>query len=82
MTIIQVCFQQCADVNALYFALLSGSVCVCGDDASFLTDDKNEGNCNEPCSGDGTSFCGGDGDDYDLYELFDGEGVMACTSYL
>jgi len=68
----QVCSVECASKGSLYFALKSGSVCMCGDNDGFLAESKEEGICDEPCSGNGTLFCGGGGDDYSLYKLSDG----------
>lgn len=61
------CYEDCAADDSLYFALLAGRICVCGEDASFLEEDKDAGTCETPCSGDDTLTCGGDDDDYELY---------------
>lgn len=63
----QVCFEDCAAEDSLYFALLAGRICVCGNDAAFLEEEKKDGTCESPCSGDATLTCGGGDDDYELY---------------
>ncbi|CAN0322087.1 unnamed protein product, partial [Hapterophycus canaliculatus] len=68
----QVCFEKCAAESALYFGLLEGDVCGCGDDHTFLAEGRMDGICDLPCAGDETETCGAE-TDYDLFELFDGE---------
>lgn len=47
-------------------AITDGIVCKCGVDPDFLDADKEEGSCDVPCPGDGSTTCGAS----DSYELF------------
>ncbi|CAM9254613.1 unnamed protein product, partial [Hapterophycus canaliculatus] len=54
---------------ALYFGLLEGNLCGCGDEPTFLAADRVEAVCDSPCSGDESETCGG-GKECDLYQIF------------
>ncbi|CAN0529564.1 unnamed protein product, partial [Scytosiphon promiscuus] len=62
----QLCFETCAAKSSLYFALFNGSVCACGDNQTFFTEEKETGYCDMPCSGNTSEMCGGD-NDYDMF---------------
>lgn len=62
---------MCAAGSALYFGLLEGDVCGCGDDHEFFTKERMDGICDLPCPGNEWEMCGAE-TAYELYELFDG----------
>ncbi|CAN0325129.1 unnamed protein product, partial [Scytosiphon promiscuus] len=74
----QSCFETCAEVSALYFVLSGGDKCACGFDPSFVDSPKVADYCEKPCTGDEEYSCG-DEEEYELYELFDGEPATATT---
>lgn len=70
----QTCYEDCVTQSALYFAVLEGNVCACGDSAEFLeATAKPLGECDAACPGNGAETCGGF-NSYNLYEILEGAG--------
>ena len=61
------CFERCAGEDLHYFVLTDGNICFCGVSTFIVA--AIEGTCEVPCSGDETLTCGGEGEDYDLYDV-------------
>lgn len=75
----QFCFRKCALDFALYMAITDGIVCKCGVDPDFLGADKEEGSCDVPCPGDGSTMCGAP-DSYELFGLIVSSGSPALDA--
>lgn len=59
----QICFKLCVDhapdSTNLYFGLLEGNECGCGDDEHFIASVKPAGTCDMSCTGNPSFMCGG-----------------------
>lgn len=67
-TLRQLCYSQCASEYALYFGLLEGIICGCGNTDGFLSSEQEFGICDLSCGGSESETCGG-ALAYDLYQL-------------
>ncbi|CAM9499658.1 unnamed protein product [Ectocarpus fasciculatus] len=76
---VQACYELCAVESSLYFALVEGNVCSCGDDDTFIQtfldsyEEQTAGTCDTACPGSPDETCGG-AEAYDLYRI-----LPTCT---
>ncbi|CAM9579887.1 unnamed protein product [Ectocarpus sp. 12 AP-2014] len=76
---VEACYELCASESSLYFALVEGNVCSCGDEETFVQtfldsyEEETAGTCNTACSGSPDETCGG-AQAFDLYRI-----LPTCT---
>ncbi|ORX41227.1 hypothetical protein BD324DRAFT_606840 [Kockovaella imperatae] len=64
------CIQTCAGYNATWAATSSGNVCQCGSGFSRGAGYwQNDASCSSTCSGDSSQYCGGQSQQYSIYNI-------------